>query len=84
MTTFASTSLYDILVEKGVDKAVAKEALADYITREEAKVTLATKEDLWRNTRWVIAVFVGIAFGQIVTITGIMALMFNFYTKVGA
>ena len=40
-----SIKLYDILVEKGVDKDVAREALAEFITRDETE-NFATKSDI--------------------------------------
>lgn len=84
LMTTTSLSLYDILVDKGVDRETAKAALNDYITRKEAELSLATKGDLEKSTRWVIGVFVAIAFGQMAATTAIIALMFNFYLQVGA
>lgn len=42
----ASIKLYDILVEKGVDKATAREAVGEFVTREEADRVLASKADI--------------------------------------
>jgi len=42
----AAIKLHDILVEKGVDKTTAREAVNEFVTREEAVQTLATKQDI--------------------------------------
>lgn len=45
MTTEA-IALYDILIEKGVDKNRAREAVDAFVTKEQARETLATKTDI--------------------------------------
>lgn len=75
----ATIKLYNILVDKGVDRNVAQEAISEFLTREEALQTLSTKSDLEKAVRWLISVFIGIVLGQMAVMTGIIALMFSAY-----
>ena len=83
MTTEAIT-LYDILVEKGVDKARAREAVDAFVTKEQASNTLVTKVDIselrdelkdeMRNLiKWVAGMLVAQA-GVIVTLIELLEL----------
>jgi len=81
MTT-ATIKLYDILVDKGVDKTLAREALDEFLTLDEAVQTLATKQDISDvkdQLRSVIMWVAGLLIGQIAIMTAIMAIMFSFY-----
>ena len=49
MTT-SSIKLYDILVDKGVEREVAREAVSEFLTREEAANMLATTQGVTRIT----------------------------------
>ncbi len=71
MTTSA-IKLYDLLIDQGVDRDKARDAIDEILTKEEARLALATKEDLHRQTRWI----AGMLVGQIAIITGIIALFF--------
>ena len=59
----ATIKLYDILIEKGVDHTIAREALDEFLTKEEARNTLATKTEmqtLFRvQTMWIAGMLVG-------------------------
>ena len=63
--------LYDILQEQGIEKARAEKAVSAFITREEAQVTLATKDDLRKLTMWI----AGMLIGQVAIMAGVMALI---------
>ncbi len=41
----ASIKLYNILIDKGVDRDVAREAIDEFVTKEDAQ-TFATKADI--------------------------------------
>ena len=71
MTT-ASIKLYNILIDKGVDRDLAREAVSEFLTREEASSTLATKQDITRVVMWM----AGLLIGQTATILAIIALFF--------
>jgi len=65
MTT-TTIKLYDILVDKGVDRTIAREAVDEFLSREEARLTLATREDIAsvrdemrRQTMWIAVMLVG-------------------------
>jgi hypothetical protein len=66
-------TLYDILIEQGIDKRRAKDAVRAYLTRDEARQTLATKDDLRKMTMWI----AGMLIGQVAVFSGIFALMLN-------
>lgn len=70
--TSASIKLYDILVTKGVERDLAREAVAEFLTKEEATARLATKEDITRLVMWM----AGFATAQTATIVAIIALFF--------
>lgn len=82
-TANASLEIFHTLVRAGFKEAEADKLAKQVISRVEAQETLATKSDLkdelHRNTRWLISVFIGVAFGQLAVMTGIMTLLLNFY-----
>ena len=82
MTT-ATLDLFKLLVDAGVDAKKAEPLAKETLTRTEAKEVLVTKVDLgseFRNhTRWLVGVFIGIAFGQLAIVTA----LFNFYLSAG-
>ena len=63
--------LYDILREQGIAKDRAEKAVSAFITREEVKVTLATKDDLRRLTMWI----AGMLIGQVAIMPAIISLL---------
>lgn len=67
-----SIKLYHILVDKGVDRDLAHEAVSEFITRDEAIGTLATKNDITKTVMWV----AGLLVGQTATIVAVIALFF--------
>ena len=67
--------LYNVLIDLNVDRKAAEEALDPIFTRDEAFQVLATKEDLHRQTKWIISTFIAVALGQIAVLTGIMTLI---------
>ena len=67
--------LYDILQEQGVAKERAEEAVSAFITRDEVRETLATKDDLRKLTMWI----AGMLIGQVAVMTGIITLMFGVF-----
>jgi hypothetical protein len=69
--------LYDVLTDLKVDRKVAAEALDPILTRDEAFQVLATKEDLHRQTKWIISTFIAVALGQIAVLTGIMTFILS-------
>jgi hypothetical protein len=69
--------LYDVLIDLKVDRKVAAEALDPILTRDEAFQVLATKEDLHRQTKWIISTFIAVALGQIAVLTGIMTFILS-------
>jgi len=71
--------LYNVLVDLKVDRAIAEQAIEPILTKEEAFQALATKEDLHRQTKWIVVTFIGVALGQIVVMTGIMTLILRAY-----
>ncbi len=71
--------LYNVLVDLKVDRAVAEEAVDSILTKEEAFQTLVTKEDLHRQTKWIVSTFLAVALGQIAVLTGIMTLILRAY-----
>ena len=64
-------TLYDILLEQGIAKDRAKKAVSAFITREEVRTTLATKDDLRKVTMWI----AGMLVGQVAIMTAIMTLI---------
>lgn len=64
-------TLYDILLEQGIAKDRAEKAVSAFITREEVRTTLATKDDLRKLAMWI----AGMLVGQIAVMTGVMALI---------
>ena len=70
--SFGSMKLYHILVDKGIDRDLAQEALSEFLTREEAQTALATKDDIAKVIMWV----AGLLVGQTATIVAIIALFF--------
>ena len=72
--------LYNVLVDLKVDRAIAEQAIEPILTKEEAFQALATKEDLHRQTKWIVVTFIGIALGQIAVMSGIMTLILRAYT----
>ena len=71
--------LYNVLVDLKVDRATAEQAIEPILTKEEAFQTLATKEDMHRQTKWIVGTFVGVALGQIAVMSGIMTLILRAY-----
>ncbi len=63
--------LYDILLEQGIKKDRAENAVSAFITRDEVRETLATKDDLRKLTMWI----AGMLVGQVAIMTGVIALM---------
>lgn len=66
-------TLYDILIEQGIGKTRAKDAVKAFVTRDEARQTLATKDDLRKLTMWI----AGMLIGQHALFTGLLALVLN-------
>lgn len=64
--------LYSILVDKGVEREVALEAVSEIITRDEAASSLATKQDIAKLVMWM----AGLLVGQTATIVAVIALFF--------
>jgi hypothetical protein len=58
-STTASFELYDILIEQGIDKTRAKAAVDAFITREEARLSLASKDDIRKLIMWIAVMMVG-------------------------
>jgi hypothetical protein len=69
--------LYNVLIDLKVDRKVAAEALDPILTRDEAFQVLATKEDMHRQTKWIISTFLAVALGQIAVLTGIMTFILS-------
>ena len=67
--------LYNVLIDLNVDRKAAEEALDPILTRDEALQVLAIKEDMHRQTKWIVSTFLGVALGQIAVLTGIMTLI---------
>ena len=67
--------LYNVLIDLNVDRKAAEEALDPILTRDEALQVLATKEDMHRQTKWIISTFLAVALGQITILTAIMTLL---------
>lgn len=67
--------LYNVLIDLNVDRKAAEEALDPILTRDEALQVLATKEDMHRQTKWIVSTFLAVALGQIAVLTGIMTLI---------
>ncbi|WP_299293979.1 hypothetical protein [uncultured Tateyamaria sp.] len=79
----AKFELYNILLEQGIEKRRAEAAVNEFVTREEARHTLATKDDmsaLKDQLRSVIMWVAGLLVGQIAIMTAIMAVMFSIYS----
>ena len=58
-STTGQFELYDILLEQGIDKTRAKAAVDAFITREEARLSLANKDDIRKLIMWIAAMMVG-------------------------
>ena len=65
--------LYNVLIDLNVDRKAAEEALDPILTKDEALQVLATKEDMHRQTKWIISTFLAVALGQIAVLTGCKA-----------
>lgn len=65
--------LYDILLEKGIKKDRAEKAVSAFITRDEVREALATKDDLRKLTMWI----AGMLVGQVAIMTGVITLMLS-------
>lgn len=89
-TATASLEIYHTLVRAGLKDAVADDLAKQIISRTEVEQTLPSKQDLQlireelrdelqANTRWLVTVFIGIAFGQLAVTLTIISLMLNFY-----
>ena len=65
--------LYDILQEQGIAKERAEEAVSAFITRDEVRETLATKDDLRKLTMWI----AGMLIGQVAIMTAIISLLIS-------
>ena len=63
--------LYDILLEQGIEKDRAEKAVSAFITRDEVRETLATKDDLRKLTMWI----AGMLIGQIAIMTAIISVL---------
>lgn len=80
--TSTTIDIYELLVEAGIDQATAKPLAKEILSREDAKLMLATKGDISRvedRLRGVIIWVAGLMVGQIAIMTGVMSLMFNIY-----
>ena len=71
--------LYDVLISLDVDRESAEAALDPILTKDEAFQVLATKEDMHRQTKWIVGAFIAIALGQIAVMTGIVSLLLRAY-----
>ena len=67
--------LYDILLEQGIKKDRAEKAVSAFITRDEVRETLATKDDLRKLTMWI----AGMLVGQVAVMTGVITLMLGVF-----
>lgn len=74
MTT-ASIKLYDILIDQGIDRTRAREAVNEFLTREEAEQVLVTRDDFHAGLNRMIMWIAGMFLAQIGVSTGIMALL---------
>ena len=63
--------LYDILLEQGIERTRAEQAVSAFITRDEVRLTLATKDDLRKLTMWI----AGMLVGQVAILTGVISLL---------
>ena len=63
--------LYDILQEQGIEKTRAEKAVSAFITREEVRDTLATKDDLRKLIMWI----AGMLIGQVAIMTAIISML---------
>lgn len=79
-----------MLISAGIKNEAADQLAKEILTRTEAKDTLSTKDDIHhlrqemtdeinRNTRWMVGVFVGIALGQTAVILGVVSFMLSIY-----
>lgn len=79
----ASLKVYNSLKQAGLKEEVAERLAQELQTRSETAEVLATKTDitaaLHENTKWLVAVFIGIAFGQMAITITVMMLLLNFY-----
>jgi len=58
-STTAPFELYDILIELGIDKTRAKAVVDAFLTREEARHSLASKDDIRKLIMWIAVMMVG-------------------------
>ncbi len=72
--------LYNVLIDLDVDRKAAEEALEPILTKDEAFQVLATKDDLHRQTKWIVTTFVAVALGQVAVLSGMMALILRAYS----
>ena len=63
--------LYDILQEQGIKRDRAEKAVSAFVTRDEVRETLATKDDLRRLTMWI----AGMLIGQVAIMTAMISLL---------
>jgi len=82
-TANASLEVYHLLKQAGLKEDVAETLAQKLISRSEVENVLATKADiseaLHQHTKWLVTVFIGIAFGQLAITLTVMTLMLNFY-----
>ena len=71
--------LYNVLVDLKVDRATAEEAIEPILNKEEAFQTLATKEDVHKQTKWIVGSFLAVPLGQIAVMSAITALILRAY-----
>ncbi|MEO1702588.1 MAG: hypothetical protein AAFR71_11100 [Pseudomonadota bacterium] len=67
--------LYDVLIGLNVDRQAAEAALEPILTKDEAFQVLATKEDMHRQTKWIVGTFIAVALGQIGVTTAIISVL---------
>ncbi len=59
----SAIKLYDLLIDKGIERTEAREAVDEIFTKEEARMTFASREDMERlfrvQTMWIAGLFIG-------------------------
>lgn len=82
-TGTAGLEIYHTLVRAGLEDDVADDLAKQIVTRSEIEDVMVTESRLTavlhENTKWLIGVFIGIAFGQLAVTLTVVAMMFNFY-----
>jgi len=68
----ATIKLYNVLVDQGVDRAVAEQAIEPLLTKDEALSKLATKDDLHALTKWVAVLVIGQFVATVGALGGLM------------